>query len=177
MLRCIAPQAEDGTSQIVRYHPGVGTGNPLDHMLGGAMGIGLAPAIRDVYAFLVNNYVPGDEIFLFGFSRGAFTARSIAGLIGAIGLLHPTEMGRFTDAWCWSQVPGERRDLEALDTCFPRRARDVPIHCIGVWDTVGALGVPGNRVLKNWHPCAETYRFYDTTLGTHVNYAFQALAI
>jgi uncharacterized protein (DUF2235 family) len=52
-------------------------------MLGGAMGLGLAPAIRDVYAFLVNNYVPGDEIFLFGFSRGAFTARSIAGLIGS----------------------------------------------------------------------------------------------
>jgi uncharacterized protein (DUF2235 family) len=85
MLRCIAPQAEDGTSQIARYNPGVGTGNPLDRMLGGAMGLGLAPAIRDVYAFLVNNYVPGDEIFLFGFSRGAFTARSIAGLIGSIG--------------------------------------------------------------------------------------------
>jgi hypothetical protein len=177
MLRCIAPQAEDGTSQIARYNPGVGTGNPLDRMLGGAMGLGLAPAIRDVYAFLVNNYVPGDEIFLFGFSRGAFTARSIAGLIGSIGLLHPTEMGRFTDAWCRSEAPGEQRDLEALDTCFPRRTRDVPIRCIGVWDTVGALGVPGNRVLKGWHPCAETYRFYDTTLGMHVNYAFQALAI
>src|SRR4051812_28025598 len=136
MLRCIARQAEDGTSQIVRYHPGVGTGNPLDHMLGGAMGIGLAPAIRDVYAFLVNNYVPGDEIFLFGFSRGAFTARSIAGLIGAIGLLHPTEMGRFTDAWCWSQVPGERRDLEALDTASraaPAMCRSTALACGTRW--------------------------------------------
>ncbi|PPQ31825.1 hypothetical protein CCS01_16540 [Rhodopila globiformis] len=177
MLRCIAPQAEDGTPQIVHYHPGVGTGDPLDHMLGGALGIGLAPAIRDTYAFLANNYAPGDEIFLFGFSRGAFTARSVAGLIGAIGLLHAREMGRFMDAWRWSQLPKTQRDLAALDRCFPLRARDVPIRCIGVWDTVGALGVPRNRVLKNWHPCAETYRFYDTSLGSHVRYAFQALAI
>src|SRR5689334_10684775 len=132
MLRCIAPQAENGTPQIVRYHPGVGTGNPLDHMLGGGLGIGLGPVIRDVYAFLVNNYLPGDEIFLFGFSRGAFTARSVAGLIGAIGLLDRTEMGRFMDAWRWSQLPKPQRDPGALDRCFPHRSRDVPIRCIGV---------------------------------------------
>ncbi|MFL5285601.1 MAG: T6SS phospholipase effector Tle1-like catalytic domain-containing protein, partial [Rhodopila sp.] len=183
MLRCIARQAEDGTPQIVRYHPGVGTGNPLDHMLGGGLGIGLAPAIRDVYAFLANNYIlaneknQGDEIFLFGFSRGAFTARSIAGLIGAIGLLHPTEMGRFMDAWRWAQLPANQRDINDLNKCFPRRTRDVPIRCIGVWDTVGALGVPRNRLLKGWHPCAETFRFHDTSRGSHVEHAFQALAI
>src|SRR4051794_25085596 len=116
-------------------------------------------------------------IFLFGFSRGAFTARSIAGLIGAIGLLHPTEMGRFMDAWRWAQLPANQRDINDLNKCFPRRTRDVPIRCIGVWDTVGALGVPRNRLLKGWHPCAEPFRFYDTSRGSHVEHAFQALAI
>jgi uncharacterized protein (DUF2235 family) len=177
MLRCIAPQATNGMPQVVRYHPGVGTGNPLDRLLGGGVGVGLAPNIRDVYAFIVNNYVVGDEIFLFGFSRGAYTARCLGGLIGVLGLLHPREMGDFMEAWDWYQLPKPQRDMQALDKRFPLRTRDVPIRCIGVWETVGALGVPRNRLVKGWHPCAETYRFYDTTLGTHVKYAFQALAI
>jgi hypothetical protein len=177
MLRCIAPAAVDGRPQIVRYNSGVGTGNPLDRLLGGALGVGLGPAIRDLYAFLVNNYMLGDEIFLFGFSRGAYTARSIAGLVGSIGLLHPCEMGRFMEAWGWNQLPRDQRDPGALDVCFPLRRRNVPIRCIGVWDTVGEMGVPRNRLLKGWSPCAQTYKFYDTTLGAHVQYAFQALAI
>jgi hypothetical protein len=177
MLRCIAPQAANGMPQIVWYHPGVGTGNPLDRLLGGGVGVGLAPNIRAAYAFLVNNYVVGDEIFLFGFSRGAYTARSLGGLIGVLGLLHPREMGDFMEAWDWYRLRTRPRDMRALDGRFPLRTRDVPIMCIGVWDTVGALGVPRNRLARHWHPCAENYQFYDTTLGTHVKYAFQALAI
>jgi hypothetical protein len=177
ILRCIAPAAADGTPQIVRYHAGVGTGNRLDRLLGGSVGIGLGPAIRDLYAFLVNNYLPGDEIFLFGFSRGAYTARAVAGLIGALGLLDPREMGRFAQAWQWYQLPVAQRDTEALNKSFKDRNKSVPIRCIGVWDTVGALGVPKSVVTQYWQPCEETYRLYDTTLGPHVQYAFQALAI
>nr|WP_294505673.1 DUF2235 domain-containing protein [uncultured Rhodopila sp.] len=177
MLRCIAPGDKDGTPQIVRYHAGVGTGNRLDRLLGGSVGIGLGPAIRDIYAFVANNYEPDDEIFLFGFSRGAYTARAVAGLIGALGVLHPREMGRFAQAWQWCQLPAHARDSDALEACFPLRQKGVPIRCIGVWDTVGALGVPRSLLTQYWQPCAETYRFYDTTLGPNVQYAFQALAI
>ena len=164
LLRAVRPQARAAVAdapeipQITYYHPGVGTGNRVDRLLGGGLGLGLSQNVRDAYAFLVNNYAPGDEIFLFGFSRGAFTARSIAGLIGAIGLLHPTEMGRFTDAWCWTQVPRNQRDVNALDTCFPRRTRDVPIVFLTaardeLGDIVRGYGVGAvDYVLKPFEP-------------------------
>src|SRR5262245_52407990 len=73
--------------QIVYYDQGVGTGNKVDHYTGGAFGEGLEDNIYDSYRFLVGNYEPGDELFLFGFSRGAFTARSLAGMIRKCGIL------------------------------------------------------------------------------------------
>lgn len=78
----------DDTVQIIHYASGVGTGsNTVDSLLGGAFGVGVAERVRDAYYFICSNYSPGDEIILVGFSRGAFTARSVAGLIGNIGLL------------------------------------------------------------------------------------------
>ena len=62
----------------------------LDRALGGAVGIGLNQSIRENYSYLANNYLPGDEIFLIGFSRGAFAARTIAGMIAVVGLLTKT---------------------------------------------------------------------------------------
>jgi uncharacterized protein (DUF2235 family) len=74
-------------SQLKYYDSGVGTdGTPLDHLIGGAMGEGLFQKLQDCYEFLGNVYDPGDKIFLFGFSRGAFTARSVAGMIAAFGV-------------------------------------------------------------------------------------------
>lgn len=73
----LAKRAPDGTLQIVFYDQGVGTGNLLDQYSGGAFGHGLEENILDAYRFLIGNYEEGDEIYLFGFSRGAFTARSI----------------------------------------------------------------------------------------------------
>ena len=79
---------KDDIDQIVYYQAGVGTSNSLwEKFVGGGTGLGLSEHCREAYSFLANNYSPGDEIFLVGFSRGAFTARSIAGLIGRIGLL------------------------------------------------------------------------------------------
>ena len=79
------------------YQPGVGTGNltPVQHLLSGGMGLGLEENSREAYAFIANNYGKGDEIFLFGFSRGAYTARSVAGLIGALGILTKTGMPHY----------------------------------------------------------------------------------
>ena len=71
MARAIAPAAPDGTAQVVFYDQGVGTSWGLDRLTGGAFGTGLSKNVQDAYRFLVDNYAEGDEIFLFGFSRGA----------------------------------------------------------------------------------------------------------
>ena len=77
--------------QVVNYQYGIGSqGSIFDRVLGGAVGVGLNQSIRENYSFLANNYVPGDEIFLIGFSRGAFAARTIAGMIAVVGLLTKT---------------------------------------------------------------------------------------
>jgi len=85
----------DGTPQIINYFAGVGTSNALDQFTGGAFGMGLDQDIREVYNFICTNYVDGDDIVLIGFSRGAFTARSVADMIASIGLLTPDGLDRF----------------------------------------------------------------------------------
>ncbi|MGE5271513.1 MAG: T6SS phospholipase effector Tle1-like catalytic domain-containing protein [Thiohalocapsa sp.] len=178
MLRSVKATAADGTMQIAYYHPGVGTGNGLDRLIGGATGVGLARNLRDAYAFIVNNYVPGDEIFLFGFSRGAYAARVISGLVDTIGLLRKNDMGRFLDAWAFYRLPDRDRQRRRADfeRSFAGRTIGVPIRCIGVWDTVGALGIPANRFL-GMPVCRAAYRFLSVKLCPGVEHAFQALAI
>jgi uncharacterized protein (DUF2235 family) len=80
--------SRDGIPQVVHYQAGVGTmGGPFSRTIGGATGIGLKENVREAYSYLAINWREGDEIFLLGFSRGAFTARSVGGLIGELGLL------------------------------------------------------------------------------------------
>jgi len=93
LLRSIPPVADDGTSQILYYGRGVGTAKG-DKMRGGFSGAGLDDNVIDGYRFLGNNYQPGDEIYLFGFSRGAYTARSLAGLINLAGIFHSSCLGK-----------------------------------------------------------------------------------
>ena len=99
MARAILPTAPDGKCQVVFYDQGVGTGKRLDRWLGGAFGQGLEKNVEDAYRFLMHNYDEGDEIYLFGFSRGAFTARSTVGMIRNSGLLHKTHADRFSKAY------------------------------------------------------------------------------
>ena len=87
IARAIRPQASDGTPQIVFYQDGLGTNGPLDSVTGGAFGKGMEENIRNLYRFIVYNYEPGDELYLFGFSRGSFTVRSLAGFMSKIGLI------------------------------------------------------------------------------------------
>ena len=176
MVRSLKPVDERNGSkvaQIIHYHQGVGTGNFLDRLVGGGAGVGLSASVKACYGFLADNYRKGDEIFLFGFSRGAFVVRSLAGLIGEIGMMRKAEMARFAEVWDWYCQGKEARDGDraTLDALAENRYRHVDIECIGVWDTVGALGIPGTRL------CAQTYEFHDTSLGPHVRHAFQALAI
>ena len=179
LSRAIKAKAEDGTEQIVYYQSGVGTGSDAaTKITGGAIGVGLSRNVRDAYAFLANNYCDGDQLFLFGFSRGAYTARSIAGLIGWAGILHKGDMDDFGLLWESFKLrarPGEPLNPSWTDarTNFPDRHEDVPIECVGVWDTVGALGIPGHigGLFQRF------FNFQDTELGVHVKNAFHALAI
>src|SRR5262249_29356798 len=112
-----------------------------------------------------------DEIFLFGFSRGAYVVRSLSGMIGAVGLLRKQDMARFAEAWNWYWQDRAGREEDVLDGIALERHTGVEVECIGVFGTVGALGIPGSRL------CRDAFAFYETQLGAHVRNAFQALAI
>ena len=87
VARAVRPRASNGTDQAVFYHEGVGTAGGLDRYTGGAFGEGIEANIRELYRFLVYNYEPGDELYFFGFRRGAFTVRTLAGLMNKVGLV------------------------------------------------------------------------------------------
>ena len=169
------PTLSGGTEQLVEYVAGVGVGYQVDRLLGGWLGAGVFANVRAGYRFLALNYEPGDEIYLFGFSRGAYTARSIAGMIGNTGLLtrRSLVLGHLGEALerykhrpaipAGSKFQTSEAFREAC--CHP----DTPIAFLGVFDTVGALGVP--TVLHTDH------QFHDVKLGRGVRVARQALAI
>lgn len=169
---------DGGTHQIVFYDQGVGTGNAVDRLSGGAFGNGLDDNIFDAYRFLVANYEAGDEIHLFGFSRGAFTARSIAGMIRKCGIIKRTSIDQYAPAMKLYRDARTHPDA-ALAVRFRAEhsctgTEPVKIRFIGVWDTVGALGIPlrGLRGLTR-----RDYVFHDTELSGIVQTARHALAI
>ena len=174
--------------QIVFYDEGVGTGNLIDRVKGGLFGYGLDKNVEDAYRFLVNNYEEGDEICLFGFSRGSYTARSTTGLIRKCGLLKKPNGHKLGEAMTLYR----RRDSSADSneaTSFrksyshpepgppseERYAYVVRVHFIGVWDTVGSLGVP-LRSLR-WIPWNNRYKFHDQRLSSTVKNAVHAVSI
>jgi uncharacterized protein (DUF2235 family) len=140
-------------AQLTFYEPGVGTGaegsgwTPLsDNMrllLGLATGWGIDANIHQAYDFLCRHYRDGDRIFLFGFSRGAYTARAVAGMIQMIGLLGPDQANLIGYALTTCKRAG-REDRLGLAGRFQRTlaGRHVPLHFLGVWDTVASVLVP-----------------------------------
>lgn len=173
----VAEHDATGMRQVLYYHPGVGAGvGGWDHLRGGAFGVGLSRNILDTYRFLVANYAPGDELFFFGFSRGAFTARSTAGFVRNCGILRKECADRVDEAYAlYRSREAHPRGVQA--TLFRRSYSDEPpVRFIGVWDTVGSLGVPnvGLGLAKLFN---RRWRFHDTDLSTKVEAAFQALAI
>ena len=173
MTRALLPRAPDGTPQLVYYDEGVGTGNRFDRFLGGTLGVGLGTNVRQAYRFLALNYEPGDRIAMFGFSRGAFTVRSLAGLVNLAGLLRKGDLDKMRQVWdCYREKPENRRE-DQIDTRWLAERRP-GVDFLGVWDTVGSLGIPGDLL----GPIGRRrHEFHDVTLGKHVRRAFQALAI
>jgi uncharacterized protein (DUF2235 family) len=158
--------------QIIFYDQGVGTGNLVDRVTGGVAGEGLEDNIHDAYRFVVANYEPGDELYFFGFSRGAFTARSIAGMVRKCGILSRPHADKYHEALELYRSIGAPEDPPPVQfrKSYSLSPDDpIPVRFIGVWDTVGALGIPGEDKNK--------YAFYDTELSGNVQYAYHALAI
>ena len=175
--------APDGTPQLVFYDKGVGT-DWWDHLSGGAFGVGLSDKVKDAYCCVAEHYEPGDDIFLFGFSRGAYTARSTAGLIRNIGVLKRQNLGRLNEGYDLYRRRDEASDPSEFESQLFRKmyaCEDItPITLIGVFDTVGALGIP---VGIPWLPVSlvqqinEHWAFHDLRLSRYVKYAYQAVAV
>ncbi|KAJ9603415.1 hypothetical protein H2200_012193 [Cladophialophora chaetospira] len=196
----IKDTSRDGIPQIVNYQAGVGTmGGPVARVVGGATGMGIRENMRTAYTYLAANWRPGDEIFIMGFSRGAFTARTVGGMVGALGLL--TRAGlpffneifedwehRFDDRYVskFPHVPWPEKRIPFDEHYVHELARrglttlNVPIKAICCWDTVGSLGIPRVPWLEGMRlqaPGMHDYEFYDTRLHPCVENAFQALAL
>ena len=172
MARAILPRSKNDALQLVYYDEGVGTGNSVDRWLGGALGIGLGINVQQAYRFLALNYEPDDQIIMFGFSRGAFTVRSLAGLVSLVGLLRKGDLDKMPSVWDYYRTKPADRRIDFIDSRWV--AARPEIDFLGVWDTVGALGIPGNvlgRIGRRRH------EFHDVALGKKVKRAFQALAI
>ncbi len=185
--------------QVAKYLHGVGDStNPIIKLLGGAFGVGIIARIVRGYTFVSRNYSPGDAIYIVGFSRGAYTARALAGMITKVGLLNPStydvndkerayQLG--IAAWVlWRGVAlGGGKPISPLATALltlvdhfaaagiPQNGLlgNIAIKAVGVWDTVGSLGIPlyagGARL--------DVFRFVDTVLNPLVENGLHAMAL
>ncbi|CAN7143463.1 DUF2235 domain-containing protein [Bosea sp. LjRoot90] len=163
--------------QSIYYDSGVGTGlSRLDRFIGGALGAGLSTNVRQAYRYLSAAYHPGDEICVFGFSRGAYTARSLVGYIAASGLLKREHCSEANEnaAWAYYRIPPKQRFPGSAASRDRLVHENVRIRAMGVFDTVGSLGIPSTwaRVVNRFF-----LQFHDTEVSRIVDYAFHALAI
>ena len=205
----VLPRGPDGILQSAYYNEGVGTSYlvfpKLAAWIGGGFGLGLFDKVADAYRFLVMNYEIGDEIYIFGFSRGAFTARSLAGMIRNCGIIERGHIDKVPKAvnFYETRTPDMHPDSEAAkkfrathayrilmdeDEREWRRTKNrarpeldqLPLFRItflGVWDTVGALGIPKHLFFEKIFRTADKYRFHDTVLSSRVASARHAVAI
>jgi len=185
----LAEQSPDGVPQEKFYDEGVGT-HWYDRVTGGAFGAGLSDNVRSGYRWLMEHYNPGDEIYIFGFSRGAFTARSLAGVIARCGLLKPDAPMSFMQLYERYQKGDTVRPLYKLkylqrhgETQFDIEEKLLLAHSyyqrnfikmVGVWDTVGSLGIPIGNIPGI---SSRTLRFHNTNLSKIVQHSYQALAL
>jgi uncharacterized protein (DUF2235 family) len=169
----ILPRSADGQRQVAQYYPGVGT-KWYERIRGGVFGYGLSENVLQGYEFLSTHYQEGDEIFLFGFSRGAYTARSLVGLIRNCGLLWNADRALIEQAYELYTKRDASADTPEAQAFRRQHSRTVRIRCLGVWDTVGALGIPlkAFKILND-----ARYGFHDVELSSIVEHAYHAVAL
>jgi uncharacterized protein (DUF2235 family) len=188
-----------GTVQVAKYIHGVGNSDSfLKKAMGGMFGMGVIARVVRGYTFISRHYDPGDDIHIVGFSRGAYTARALAGMISCVGLLDrrsydPEDKDeayrRGVAAWCKCKNmslhgAGKLTDLanhmlNFVSGFFARNLQDselvtgVPIKSVAVWDTVGSMGIPAYAGDKRF----DVFRFVDTKLSDTVKHGLHAVAV
>lgn len=168
-------QHTGGVFQIVLYLRGVGTtGLKADTLIEGMTGFGVDDNIRSAYQFIAQNYIPGDEIFIFGFSRGAFEARSLSGLLSACGILKRQKVSDIPSAWEYYRSPKPHDPKTFMARYNTDCHVDAKIKFLGVWDTVGALGIPLDLFKKENE---EKFAFHDTGPSQIIQHGCHALAV
>jgi uncharacterized protein (DUF2235 family) len=160
--------------QLSWYHDGVGT-HTGSLILGGAIGVGVSQNMLEGYIHLGREFRDGDQIFIIGFSRGAYTARGLSGLISKCGILFPQHVDNeqiLVNAYLACKMRGpQARYADEFRDAYGRRA---PIKFVGVWDTVGSLGLPG----RFFQPLDEAlFGFVDGQLASAVERGCHALAV
>ncbi len=190
----IKASGADGTIQKTFYHAGVGTEPDfIRKILGDAIGLGLKKIVQDCYGFVVDNYLPGDEIYIFGFSRGAYAARALAGLIGASGIKRQNDPQGFDVVWNHYRVKPATRDAPQTASAADQKTvaayvamaaqdgihQDRAIKCVGVWDTVGSYGIPAGFGLARLARYVALVRlgFHDTRFGDHIDVGLHAIGV
>jgi len=178
---------EETETQIAYYSAGVGT-QLGTAAVGGGIGYGLDQGVIDAYEWLIEHYNDNDEIFILGFSRGAYTARSLAGLISKCGLLKigsPLGVGELYDRYRLGTDVKTIRELQRAEKekkapsnlqekWLLKYCKAIPVRFIGVWDTVGALGIPIGHVKEI---STNSYNFLETDLRINESFAYHALAV
>jgi uncharacterized protein (DUF2235 family) len=175
MTRAVQPVA-GGAEQVAFYDWGVGTDRKI--LMGGISGDGIDKNIMDCYRFIVHNYDEGDQLFFFGFSRGAYTVRSLAGFIRNCGLLTRPNANRIPEAFrLYRKRTRASGPNESEAVTFRKKyalADITPIEFVGVWDTVGSLGIP----VPFWGTLGDRkFLFHDTEPSKIVQHARHAVAI
>jgi uncharacterized protein (DUF2235 family) len=159
VIKLYSTLVHDSPSQVTYYHPGIGTMEPFGalspltrkftRLLGMAVGYGLENDLRDAYVFLMNFYEPGDSIYLFGFSRGAFTARAVASLLKMYGMIRkgneplvPYAIRMMMGIQAAHGDPAKTHAYFDLASEFNRTMSCAKprIRFVGVWDTVSSVG-------------------------------------
>src|SRR6266536_2257492 len=175
-LKVLIKKDTNGTAQEIFYRAGVGTeGSRLRRCLALLTGFGLKSLVQNCYRLIVENFEVGDEIYMFGFSRGAYAARALAAMTGASGIQRRPDPESLEMAWShYREKPAVRKGEQSPGSTSSR------IKCVGVWDTVGCYGVPaGFGILA---PLARyislvRLKFHDTSFGDHIDVGLHTAAI
>ncbi len=188
-----ARSADGNPLQVAKYLHGVGDSrNVIHRIIGGSFGAGVINRIVRGYTFVSRYYRPGDRIYIVGFSRGAYTARALAGMICSVGLLDAQRFDGLEDreqayrlgiaAWTrYREAAGKggtfieyvkyRSDATVSDADL---IDDVEIEAVAVWDTVGALGIPDYNACEGR---TDIFQFADAKLNRKVRHGFHAVSI
>lgn len=171
LARLITDRDANGVAQRFKYDAGVGTGR-FGKLIGGAFGVGLSRNLMEGYEWLAKSYREDDEIWIFGFSRGAYTARSLAGLIRKCGLLDVYTPKLLVQAYKLYRNTRKHPDGQECRTFRANYSLEPDVHFIGVWDTVGALGIPGTAISETG-----AFKWHDQQISKKVKYAYHAMAL